>query len=228
MNLQIRMRTDDIFADMAYISAWLNETPRGFAFEHDISGNHHYHLYVFGLARNPDAMRRHLGQHLPTKECYAVSKTCGKKRKRLVEPEGAYIYGTTKRLLDPIWVKGFSDDEIMKLALKAQLFYKNRDEDEVEVEEGEKPPVKKREVRVPYQQAVIATAAAEWEKYKRKCREEDTKPIPSQVIDFVCMGMREHGRGINPYMVKELGFAVLYDDLEHRERILNNLKYNFI
>lgn len=222
MNLQIRIRTDVEFKDLAYISDWLSEAKSGYAFEHNVPDNHHYHIYVFGLERNPDAMRRYLGKHLPTKECYAVSTKCGKKKKRPVEPQGAYTYGATKYLLSPIWRKGFSEDQFIQFYELAKDFYGKG-----VVKDLSELPVKEKVVRVPYQQAVIASAAADWENYKRKCREDKTEPLRPQVVEFVCNAMREHGRGINPYMVKEIGMAVLYDDLEHRERILKKLKYEF-
>lgn len=219
-NFQVRIRTDVAWEQLDYISDWLKETARGFCFEHRKPDNHHYHVYLFGLERNGDAMRRHLGKHLPNKECYAVSTMCGKKKKRPVEPQGAYTYGTTKALINPQWFKGFTNDMMENFHQVAVDFHKA---------EGQSQPVEKKEkiVRVPYQQAVVASAAAEWVNYKRKCKELGERPIPNHVVELVCNAMREHGRGINPYMVKELGYAVLYDDLEHRERILNKLKYEF-
>lgn len=223
MNLQIRIRTDVAYEDLAYISDWLGEAKSGYAFEHNVPGNHHYHVYLFGLERNPDAMRRYLGKHLPTKECYAVSTTCGKSKSK-VEPTGAYIYGTTHLLLDPIWEKGFTEEEMIKFRLAAVKFYGKGVHASAASNDR---PVTEKTVKVPYQQAVIADAAAEWMNYKRKCIEEGTDPIRSQVVEYICNAMRQHGRGINPYMVKELGLAVLYDDLEHRERILAKLKCEF-
>lgn len=220
VNLQIRIRTDAEWADIDFISDWINETERGFAFEHKKPGNHHYHIYVFGLERNPDAMRRHLGKHLPDKECYAISTTCGKKKKRPVEPQGAYIYGTTSALINPIWFKGFDNDEMEKFHEAAKAFYKT---DYRDVE-----PKQEKVVKVPYQQAVIADAAADWYNYKRLCKEKNEDPNYMEVVDFVCKGMRQHGRGINPYLVRELSYAVLHDDLEYRERILKKIKCDFV
>lgn len=122
MNIQVRIRTDESFSRISYIKDWLNETPRGLAFEHNKPGNHHYHLYLFGLERNCDAMRRHLGKHLP-KECYAVGITAGKKKVKIT-PEYAYQYGTTKSLNNPIWTKGFPLEELETYHKNAEKFYK--------------------------------------------------------------------------------------------------------
>lgn len=220
-NYQIRIRTDVEWEQLDYIAEWLQIAKAGFAFEHKKPDNHHYHIYLFGLERNDDAMRRHLGKHLPSKECYAVSRQCGKKKKRPIEPQGAYTYGTTQALISQIWFKGFSNDEMEKFHQVAKDFYKGNSP-AVEV-----PQKKEKVVRVPYQQAVVATAAADWINYKKEQEQEEKKVKPADVVQFVCNAMREHGRGINPYLVKDLGYAVLYDDLDFRERILNKLKYEF-
>lgn len=122
MNVQVRIRVDEDFARISYIKDWLNETPRGLAFEHNKPGNHHYHVYLFGLERNCDAMRRHLGKHLP-KECYAVGITAGKKKVKIT-PEYAYQYGTTKSLNNPIWTKGFPLEELETYHKNAEKYYK--------------------------------------------------------------------------------------------------------
>lgn len=222
-NFQIRIRTDVEWEQLNYISEWLEKAARGFAFEHKKPDNHHYHVYLFGLERNDDAMRRHLGKHLPNKECYAVSKTCGKKKKRPVEPQGAYTYGTTKALINHIWFKGFTNDMMENFHHTAKDFHKTG-----VGQSNERSEAIDRPVRVPYQQAVIAYAAAEWINHKRACKEKGEEASYVEVIDFVCKGMREYNKGINPYMVRELAYAVLHDDLEFRERILKKIKCEFI
>lgn len=124
MNIQIRLRVDEDFSRIGYIQNWLNETPRGFAFEHNKPGNHHYHIYLFGLERNPDAMRKRLAKHIPDKERYAIGETCGGKKKLKITPEGAYQYGSTKNFNSPIWFKGFSLTELEEYHKSAEEFYK--------------------------------------------------------------------------------------------------------
>jgi len=127
MNYQLRIRTDEGFADIVYIQDWLGSTTKGFAFEHNKPGNHHYHVYLFGLDRNADAMRKLLGRYLPGKECYIVGTTCGGKKKLKITPEGAYQYGTTKHALSPIWVKGYTPEEVTKFHEAAIVHYKPMD-----------------------------------------------------------------------------------------------------
>lgn len=121
MDFQIRIRTDDAFSSMEYIKHWLDEAPKGFAFEHDISGNHHYHIYLFGLNRKPDPMRKYLAKYLPSKECYAVGITAGKK-KEPISAVVAYQYGTTDKLIRPVWSKGI-DDKLEVYQHSAEAFY---------------------------------------------------------------------------------------------------------
>lgn len=122
MDFQIRIRTNDDFKDLHYIEQWLAETTSGFAFNHDLPDNNHYHIYLFGLQRNPDAMRRHLGKHLAQKVDYAISKTAGKDKKPISQ-EIAYQYGTTEEILEPCWTKNI-DQPVLKL--KAEAFYYDR------------------------------------------------------------------------------------------------------
>lgn len=77
--------------------------------------------------------------------------------------------------------------------------------------------------RIPYQQDVLAGAGAKWIEYKKSTEFPDRK----KVIDFVCEEMRRVSKGINPYLIKELAYAVLHDDFDFREVILDKIKYGF-
>lgn len=122
MNFQIRIRTDAAFNDLEYINHWLDATGKGFAFQHSLPGNNHYHIYLFGLDRKPDPMRKYLAKYLPSKECYAVGITAGKKKEPVLDWI-AYQYGTTKELLKPVWTKGYPDEKLKEFEEGAQYFY---------------------------------------------------------------------------------------------------------
>lgn len=124
MNFQIRIRIDEGFSRISFIQDWLNDAEKGFAFEHNKPGNRHYHVYLFGLQRNPDAMRKHIGKFIPDKERYMVGTTCGGKKKIKITPEGAYQYGSTKNGIMPIWTKGFTLEEIEQYHNNAAEYYK--------------------------------------------------------------------------------------------------------
>lgn len=126
MDFQIRIRTNEHFNDIEYIKDWLDACQSGFAFVHNKPNNHHYHIYLFGLQRDPDAMRRKLGKHLPNKECYAVGRTAGKKKEPISQMI-AYQYGTEEQLADPVWSKGI-EDKIEAMKFNAESFYKQKAE----------------------------------------------------------------------------------------------------
>jgi len=123
MNIQLRIRTDGDFAEILFIKDWVNGAFKCLAFEHDKPGNHHYHIYLFGLERNPDAMRKLLGRYL-NKECYSVSTTCGGRKLMKITQQGAWQYGTEKELKEPVFIKGFTDEEIKEMKSLAEVYYK--------------------------------------------------------------------------------------------------------
>lgn len=123
MDVQLRIRTDDQFDDIIYIKDWCSAATEGFAFNHSLPGNNHYHVYLFGLDRHPDAMRRTLGKYLP-KQNYAVSKTAGKDKKP-IDARIAWQYGTTDKLIEPVWVK---TDKQEQYRLSSEAFYKQQQE----------------------------------------------------------------------------------------------------
>lgn len=115
--------------------------------------------------------------------------------------------------------KGFSEKEVMDFVISGKNKYLGKVKG-VELS-GEVAPATppKQPPKVPFQQAVIADAAADWYNYKR-----DNDDIDKDVLKkFVCDSMRKHGRGINQYLVKELAYAVLYDDLDYRDYVLNKI-----
>lgn len=78
MNFQIRIRSDDVFEKLDYVKQWIDEAREGFAFEHNKPGNHHFHIYLFGLDRQADPMRKYLFKHLKDKVLYSVKTSAGK------------------------------------------------------------------------------------------------------------------------------------------------------
>lgn len=123
--------------------------------------------------------------------------------------------------------KGYSEKEVMEYVISGKQKYL----DKVKATElsGEKapavlPPKKEKIVKVPFQQSVIADAAADWYNYKRNNPNELLITKKCELKQFVCNAMRKHGRGINQYLVKELAYAVLYDDLDYRDYVLKKIE----
>lgn len=128
---------------------------------------------------------------------------------------------------DIIRQKGYSEKQVLDYVISGKKKYLDKvKEGELRGEEAPAPlsPKKEKVVKLPFQQAVIASAAADWYNYKRQCSENDEVIDKNKTIDFVVSAMREHGKGINQYLVTELARAVLYDDLDYRENVLNKIK----
>lgn len=87
--------------------------------------------------------------------------------------------------------------------------------------------IEKRNRPPPYQQLVIADAAERWYAYKREATEKDELINETEVVEYVCDAMRKQSKGINPHMVRDLSYAVLYDDLEFKSVILAKCKKFF-
>lgn len=86
---------------------------------------------------------------------------------------------------------------------------------------------KKRIQLPPYQQTVMNDASVKWYEYKKQCRENDELPLDSQVMEFVCDAMLKCSRGINPHMVRDLSYGVLYSDGEYKDLILQKVRKFF-
>lgn len=124
-----------------------------------------------------------------------------------------FKYGNIK------YSKGFSEAQIMDLIEEGRKKYICIESDPTP---DEKIP------KIPFQQAVITQAAAEWYKYKRRCKDSDEKPSELEVLEFVTQAMRDNGKGINVYLVKECALAVLYDDFDYRNLVLKKIKSTFL
>jgi len=123
MDYQIRIRTDESFDDILAIKGWLGGCTEGFAFNHNLPNNNHYHIYLFGLQRTAKTIRETLSRYYE-KQCYAVSTTAGKKKEKL-EARVAFQYGTTSYLKEPVWRK---TERYEQYQLSAQAFYHQQKE----------------------------------------------------------------------------------------------------
>jgi len=129
---------------------------------------------------------------------------------------------------DVIRQKGYTEKEILDYVISGKKRYLDKvKEVELSGEKAPAAPSPKKPKPVPFQQAVIADAAADWYAYKRKCNEEREIIDISMVCDFICSAMVKNGRGINQYLVKELAFAVLHEDLDYRQIVINRVKAYF-
>lgn len=120
-DFQIRIRDDDYERVKEAMEFYY--TDRRMIFNHKLPGNNHYHIYLFGLYRNADAIRERLRRLGYPKTDYAVSVTAGK-RKEKIDPQLAYQYAINP-VSNPVIIdiKGFSDDELTEFKAKADRYY---------------------------------------------------------------------------------------------------------
>lgn len=123
---QIRIRTEQEFSEINYVTQWLNEAREGFAFCHNKPGNHHYHIYLFGLKRDAGSMRKTLYRYLKDKSKYSVSQTC---KTGPITSMLAYQYGTESTLTPPVWFKGFTQEQLSGHKLAAAEYYESLKKD---------------------------------------------------------------------------------------------------
>lgn len=114
-----------------------------------------------------------------------------------------------------VFSKGISDDLI---AAAADDWKIKEDKPDVIIIEHVKKTVP------GFQQLVIAEAYEDWFHYKKECKEKDELVDTNELKTIVCRAMRKHGRGINMYMVRDLAWAVLYDDIEYRDHVLRRIQ----
>lgn len=100
---------------------------------------------------------------------------------------------------------------------------------EKETKDPEKLFIIEKVKKMPYQQEVIAIASAEWFKYKKQLEDEGLGRSPSigRLIEFVCDAMRQVSKGINPYIVKDIAYGIMYDDLDYRHIVLQKIQKIF-
>lgn len=123
--------------------------------------------------------------------------------------------------------KGYTEKELMDFVVSGKKKYldkveKTPAENSVTAESRSTPTAKT--PRIPYQQQIISIASAEWYKYKRQCKEEGYEIDPYKTTDFIMMAMRQVSRGCNEYLIQDLVNAILFDDLDFRQRTLDRIK----
>jgi len=124
--------------------------------------------------------------------------------------------------------KGYTEKELLDFVISGKKKYlhkmeKSPAENSVTAETKSKPTAKT--PRIPYQQQIISIAAADWYNHKKRLREENACNADAYDLpQFVMKAMREVSRGINEYLLQDICNAILYDDLDFRERTLERIK----
>lgn len=128
---------------------------------------------------------------------------------------------------DQVGGKGYTEKEVMECVIRGKNKYLQKVESPAELRGVQISPAarKPREPKVPYQQQIIALAAADWYNYKksRHVMENLDSDAQENLVKFVCDAMRKTSRGVNQYLVQDICRAILYDDLDFRERVIRKL-----
>lgn len=181
---------------------------------------HHYHLYL--------ESHQHIDTIRDKAKKYLRIPNGGKRG------ENNKYYAIQKPWLDPAYMckyneimksRGYTDKELMDLVISGKKKYLQKVESPAELRGVEISPAAKKPPKLPFQQQVIAIASAEWMKYRKDGNLYNGLDIDAKLklADIVCSAMREVSRGVNPYLVGDIMNAVLYDDLEFRERVLQKI-----
>lgn len=127
VNCQIRIRTETRFDDIEYVKGWLLGCLSGFAFEHDKEGNHHYHIYLFGIEIKPDSIRKTLGKYLP-KQNYSVKTMAGPKNDIPLDPMVAWQYASAPDSNPQlVWIRGIDESQKERYIFGATAFYEQQE-----------------------------------------------------------------------------------------------------
>lgn len=216
---------------------WNNISTRFIVCQHDADESvrqTHVHLGMWGLEIQEEALKRRFNSSMAVK--LSGNEDWKWKSKRF--PKG--IPAFTTDFVEPGTEQENQIFKYLKYCIKGDLsrvkMVKNISQELLdaaavawveEVNPDKSPDVivieHKRVTSPPYQQVVIADAAERWYAYKRECKEKNEAPDRQQLKLFVCLAMRAVSKGINPYQIKELAYAVLFDDLEYREFVLNKI-----
>lgn len=121
-NIQIRVHHDDWSYIHTLIDDYLFNCSKALVFRHTEAKRGHFHIYFIDISTQAQSVRKKFKNYFKGNEDFSVSTTCGKD-KRKITLEGAYIYGTTKELIEPIYTKGISEPDLLNLAVNAKQFY---------------------------------------------------------------------------------------------------------
>lgn len=123
---QLRIsRSWEELKDQYYIQHYLNTAKQSFIFQHDADDDvkrTHCHIYLFGFGLKKQSIHEYLKKYLSGNKDFAMSQTCGHK-KRDLDIKGAWTYGTTDKYLEPVFTNNIQPDVLTWLRIQAIEFY---------------------------------------------------------------------------------------------------------
>lgn len=127
-----------------------------------------------------------------------------------------------------IFSKNYSEKEIMEFVISGKKRYLEKVETtpaENSVTADQLSHIKKpRKIRLTFCQEVMSIAEPEWYKYKREALDNQLEYNPKQeIIKIVIKAIREKGKGINPYQVRDFVYAIMSDDPEYLDNVVQQI-----
>lgn len=97
---------------------------------------------------------------------------------------------------------------------------------QIEAAKAEDRATQIKKLKVPLITQVINLVEDKWIPYskKYKVQHEGHAPPIADLLPMICDSYRELHRGINPYQIRDVAYAVLYDDSDFKQRILSKIK----
>lgn len=199
------------------IKEWSETVETMVVFQHDADGTverTHCHILMLNAKYHSDTYKRMFHSRVETDlEANALWRWKDRKNPDRVPDIKAVIY-MSKGQLRPLFQKNITDQEIGEL----------RSQWVQPAPKGKSPTqdTKSKTPRISVQQAVITESILRWEKHKRAVA--PIRPARSTVVDIVCQTYRDLNRGLNPFQIRDICYAVLYDDKDYQVEMIQKIK----
>ena len=199
--------------------------------QHEADGeinNTHIHALLYNCSIKEEAFKRQINKHFSTplkgnKDWSWVSKLPSTERQEFwidAEP----LTGKEKEIVTYVtyMLKGDKNNLVYKDNVcdafidKCVSLWENRTK-------VDKITLIVKEKKIPYQQDVISGAAAEWLNYCKSLPETQS-PSMDKLKELICIEMRRVSKGINIYLIRDIAMAILFDNPDYRQMVLEKIK----
>lgn len=215
MNVHLRFTPYDI---SGYSFDWLNQYSKHVvAYEDkDKDGSPaepHFHIYIENVTESDSSLRNAI------KSNFKIPKT--------TRGKGNKYYGMEPEWKDPDYIfkygdlrqtSGYSEKEVMDRVVSGKKKYIDKVKPSVQGDTLIYEVASSKVKRVDLNKEIIADLLT-WYMLESKNRDVLVKEIVSQA----CKLVRAHGRGINPFQIRDFVNAVLYEDEAKRDILLEKI-----
>lgn len=127
------IRITQIWADVSLrlvLADYISQANRVIAFQHNAdkeTSRDHIHVFFFGMDIQAESMRKYLRKYVPGKMDLCVKTRAGKKNDIEITDQGAYNYASRDGIIQPCFVKGYTEDELAQMQECADLNRKEKE-----------------------------------------------------------------------------------------------------